>query len=1000
MCGNERDSNNQQKEESSNLDNKEIPTQNQIDYDAVEEECSVTERSRDAIANSQIISLVLQAVHEVPVDGITLELALYFLAHFEEQHCKSLNTLLADACKNAVQLPQEAFPILHQLACAIQLTMNLEELDDDQETAKCFADAALDSLAYGAERHSSDIPQSPRRSSTTHSTSSSTYSTSSEAGTNPQSQVLYESKVNEVFLSLLSNFLCFGSVKLDSVDSEDLLDICCTALEDEGSSSFLLTVCYWVIWSIITYGSTETKQSSFTIDAMDGILHTISNLEHSPTALTLGFAVISEVIHCNDLEIDSTPLIEMIAKIVSKYPIMMLQQEAFQLLFHLCKTKEDAIRIVNTDVLSNVNKAVRDSAQPCQLATNLLIKLSILAEGDDDDDVLSIDDLQSIVSASFTLKSSSLLAAKNWIQFLTTSIAHKKDVGQQSLVMALSSITEIMESFPNNLDVQRMTCLALTDIAVSAKREVDVSDQILPILKAQKVHGVEIHKECCDALWALMRIRQDLNTDVLREVIYFAIEVTEIHVVCPEYSFSGDVVCAGTAIMAETLTDPQILGEVLVDIMVDVLNKCIYSYLDREEDMMSVFEHGFCALQRLCDEDSCRDIVITHGGIVAVVDGMVAHSTNASIQQNGCHILWRLGENETDELEVKLRILEADGVDVLLNVMISHGDNGGVLAEVFQALSSLCVDKSSRNFVAQQGGIMMITTPLSTLPKDFHVQETGLAALHNLTSLDVDESLIDASTISSVVHESLKCHDKVVSIQQKGLSLMYNLSLRSDGIRDILLSSGCLENVSRALELHLLSPQVISSAIALLISLSDTEECTRILLKKEEMNRIVQSMMINVEDLQVSIVCCNILQVACKKNINNMGIGGVKAVICTMKIHLSSEYIQDTGCSILAHLSTKSFMSFMWNGSSFDVDFFDLTCALVDVILHAIEGYHRNFQVQQHGINTLVNVSKFNGNTPVLFTEQSRIEDVLAEARERFPELQEQCEEVLKVFST
>ena len=437
-----------------------------------------------------------------------------------------------------------------------------------------------------------------------------------------------------------------------------------------------------------------------------------------------------------------------------------------------------------------------------------------------------------------------------------------------------------------------------------------------------------------------------------------------------------------------------------MDVMVDVLNKCIYSYLDREEDALSVFEHGFCALQCLCDDDSCRDIVITHGGIVAVVDSMVAHSNTASIQQNGCHILWRLGENETDELEVKLRILEADGVDVLLNVMITHGDNGGVLAEAFQALSSLCVDKSSRNFVAHQGGIMMITTSLNSLLNDIHAQETGLAALCNLTSSDVDESLIDAPTITSIVHESLKYHDNVVGIQQKGLSLLYNLSLRSDGIRDMLLSSGCLENVSRALELHTSSPQVMSSAIALLISLSDTEECTRILLKKEEMNRIVQSMMINVENLQVSIVCCNILQVACEKNINNMGIGGVEAVLCAMKIHLSFEYIQDTGCSILAHLSAQSFMSFMRNGSSFDVDFFDLTCAIVDAIVSVMEGYHRNFQLQQHGINTLINMSKFDGNTPVLFTEQSRIEDVLAEARERFPELREQCEEVLQVFLT
>jgi len=48
-----------------------------------------------------------------------------------------------------------------------------------------------------------------------------------------------------------------------------------------------------------------------------------------------------------------------------------------------------------------------------------------------------------------------------------------------------------------------------------------------------------------------------------------------------------------------------------------------------------VFKHAFCALRRLCDDDSCRDIIVCHGGIVAVCDGMFAHAANPSIQKNG-----------------------------------------------------------------------------------------------------------------------------------------------------------------------------------------------------------------------------------------------------------------------------------------------------------------------------------------------------------------------------
>ena len=1005
VCGNDRKDDDTHSEQKTSIPHTKQVSNNFVDYDA-EEEFNTSERSRNSIRKSQISSLVLKAVHHVSMDGNTLELALKFLCHFDlDRHINEDRALLIEACNQAIQQPHGAFQELHNLACAILcVTMRMNETDnEDKIMSRNFVEAALDFfIDCDTQRHSSgseffpSIPDGATISTGSTLTTETTLTTSSSAPNGTPSHVSYEAKVQDVMLSLLSNLICFGNTKLDSEDSEDLLDFCCAAL---GDGSGVFPSC-WIIWSILNYSPSDIQKTSLALEAAQAVQHIIPKIEHIPTLLTLAFASISVVIQHSNFDDTDPPLIDTMTKLLSKYSnVEMLSVEACQLLFYLCQTKDDAVSIINADIFDAVTKPIGgDSTKQCQMAAYLMIKLAALAG----DDALSLEDLEAVVNASVALKDDSLLAAKSWLSFLTESISpDKDDVTSQALSMAVSSITSMMESFPRELGLLKLACMALRNTAVSMQQaklslDVDISTSISLVLNAQKEHGVQIHEECCNALWALMGVECELEPEILREVIYFAIEVTEIHVVSPEYAFSDAVVIAGIAIMAETLTNPNLLGEMLVDTMVDVLNKCFYLYLDREEDKPKVFEHGFCALQRLCENDTCRDIVVNHGGIVAVVDGMVAHLDNASIQEDGCHILWRLAWNDED-LETKLNIVEADGVDVILNVIITHGDNGGVLAEAFQALSCLSVDKSSRNFIGSQGGIMLIANSMSTLAENDRVQEMGLVALSNIVS-DVNESLIQGSNIIAVIHESLNLHAKKQLLMQKGLTLLNNLSVR-EGIRERLISSGCMKNATEALKLHPSCPSVISSALGFLLNFSDTEEFNKVLRDKKVMKSIVQAMLQNVEDNNVSIAGCNILHLAaCDNEISNMGIGGFEAVVYVMTIHHSSEYIQDTCCRILAQLSSQSFMSFMWSGTSFDVDLFDLTCALVDVLLSAMSGFHRSFQLQEQGVIALRNISKYENNTVVLFTEQARIEDVFAEIRERFPELQDQCSEVLKVL--
>jgi len=518
------------------------------------------------------------------------------------------------------------------------------------------------------------------------------------------------------------------------------------------------------------------------------------------------------------------------------------------------------------------------------------------------------------------------------------------------------------------------------------------------VLNAQKEHGVQIHKNCCDTLWALMGVQCELDSTLSKEIVYFAIEVMETCILSSEYEFDEFVVSGGMAIFADTFLRPvdivHFLGEKIVDIVVNVVNTAIYSCLDNKRDHPLIFEFGFCTLRRLCSDDSSRGIIVNHGGVVAVVDGMMSNLENASIQENGCNILWRLSGND---LGMKLNIVEADGVDVIMNVMISHGENASVLAEAFQALSCLSVDRTSRNFIAQQGGVMVIASSMSSLDKSVAVQEAGLAALCNIAS-DVDEDILDASNIISVVNSSLYHHAKNANVQRKGLALLYNLSIRGEGMKSKLLSSGALTIITKAVKNHTNSSKVVASALRILQNLSNTDECMMILLEKTTITLIIHAMMLHIENLKNAIIGCKILWTICEMSPKFIviGLSGVEAIVCAMMVHYSSEYIQDMGCCILACSSSHLSIS---NDGDFNTDVFDLICKIVKVILSAMSGFPDSLEVQNNATTALRNMSKIEENIAVLNTEQVRVEVVLTQTMKRFPECQKFCLEVLEVLA-
>jgi len=882
-----------------------------IDVDEEFEDFNASRKYRTDIANSKMIEMAWESISSsAAVNPTTLEMAFKFLSYFEIESyiADSEDSFVMEVCEQAILAkPHASYPVLHHLTCAfLCLAVKADSFDrKGWMTKSIFLNVALNVLSLDRDNDANSLSSS---------------STSNHSLPN----------ASDVMICTLSHLLCYGHVNLGLSESNTTLKICSTILEDDESSDFQRGSCIWIIWFMFNHGL--GLGTTYASKAAEGIQHALKKLGKDPALLAVAFSALSQVVAY--IHVKAEPLIKKTVRLVSNYSeaiahvtssysdVKTMCAEACHLLCRLCKTREIALFIATSGWLqlsktpwerfSSEGDSSTSSCDPCPVDAHLMIKLSVMLV--DDDDALSIEDHEAMIDASVQLKDVSPLAAKSWLGFLAVSITPDKEDFKQSSSMAVISMIEILEAYPKNINMQKMALMALRNMAVSIQEAgvpLDISTCIRLALDAQKEHGVQIYDECCGALWALMGVKCDLESMLLREVVYFAIEVTEVHILSSGYPFNEGIVSAGMAIFANTFSNPvnvmEVLGEKIIDIVVDVVNTTIYECLNKRENHPLIFELGFRTLSRLSTDDSCRDVIVNHGGIVAVVDGMMENLESAIIQENGCNILRRLGGND---LEMKLKIVEADGVDAIMNIMISHGEKANVLSEAFQALSCLSVDKTSRNFIAQQGGVMVIANSMKMLADSVELQETGLAALCNIAS-DVEEDILESSDIYAVVNDSLERHANEAAIQRQGLALLYNLSVRSGGMSSKLMSNGCLRNIIKAVENHRKNPKVLSPALSMLINLSDTEECCKALVEEKTINLITNAITLNVENLKIAIVGCNILSVMCQKSTNKrkIGFGGIEAVVYAMMVHYSSEYVQDLGCGILSRCSSHSFMS-------------------------------------------------------------------------------------------
>eukprot|EP00970_Alexandrium_tamarense_P015034 scaffold4621_cov194-Alexandrium_tamarense.AAC.6 len=904
-------------------------------------------RYRETITNYGILHYVISAMSNHSTDAVTLEVGFKFLEHLPSESLTDENQkLLLDICGEASKAsPSASFQTLHIRSCAFlstilnnNPTMRSHVLNKPSEWLWSFIGIALGTLA---SYNDDDVV------------------------------------VRDIMTFTLSHILCSDNVEVSGSECKRTLKIC-VALMKGHASVFLQESCCWIIWRVLSRCQSSTISTKLASQITEVIKGIISGNANRPRLLTVGFAAFSEASLLYDVA--ANPLAEVVIYLAKLNDDQILQSEACRLLGNLCSTESDA-----TYILSEGGSTLLELTMCCTPvihrlgAIHLMYRICLTAE----DKVFPVGCLERVIDTWCQSVNGCSFAAQVICILATSATADNGDFAFVASIELEFIATVITNS--NHKSLQHYACLALRNLASTAQTvnvQLDVSYAIAAVLKLQKDCGAPLHKVTCDAIWALLAV--DSEPALLKDITQSTICVVSQYVNSGE-NFRGDILATGFAIFSVILgisTNLQILGlEIAEQVIVLVVN-AIYECLDRDGSQSSIFWHGLSVLQCCAIDDFCKSKIVAHGGIVATVDTMVALPENSSIQMKCCNLLRLLAAGD---VETRMCIVEADGADAIINVLVNHCEDVKLLPEAFLTLACVSINKRSREFVAQIGGFMLMTSAMNSLMSSTEVLESGLEALSLLAS-DASESVLDACGILETIRAALENHPVEFTIQKNGLTLLNNLSRRNESIRGKIVASGCLDSIFMAITVHTRNEKVVSTSISILSHLSSKAECLRLLLEKEVLDLITRAMMINIRCRATQMNGCYLLCVLNADNKITSGVSGVEALLSAMLYHYDSEKIADYGVRVLSGSALQENM----NQLSL------LNAQIMKAILSAMDNFPRSVLVQSNSMIALRNCTAHAEFVTALQPHSSRVVSAINNAVSNFPECVERAHAIME----
>ena len=748
------------------------------------------------------------------------------------------------------------------------------------------------------------------------------------------------------------------------------------AIEQSPDNMMVVQNGVWAFWSLSAHGE---REEDFLVKAVHAIYQTVeSQLEHSEDLLLPACGFLGSMCIVPGIKAENIPIVAIVHALLSVEDTIVLK-EAERAVSNFCTAFPDQVDLVvdafNIEHLQEVLQSTDFSPTLCGVIASVASK-SDMARG-------RMGGIITPVVAKLDEQENPFMT-KPYLELLGTLVISGNQKSTRLPDDIVLVILAIIHSSTSNT-IKWTGCAVLRNLIISAASPPNMNGLVNTIIELVESQAAQedLKLQACSVLWALTgkysKQEEQALTDMARCTISILIAYKG-----DQGPFDYDLLAMAAGALASITscmihTNAQISSE-----DVDEIISVPYTALDFEADRTELYVRILDSIYNLSYVSDA--VLIQCGVIVVVIDTMAEFEGCLEIQQFGCAILAVLAS--TENLQVNLSIVQTDGIDMIVNALALFCDDNVVQSQACKALSHLSIDEESRMLIASLGGLMLLGNTMRANMDTLDLLEGALSAVLSL-SADADIELLIESDIIAVVVAVMRHHRTNSQIQEFGMGVLQNISMRNFDSKQTIADVGGIIAVTDCIREFMGSPTVLERAFTTLWSLAVLDENQAIIAECDGINLVVNGMMTAITYEGVQKQGCGCLCTLSSDSRNKgliQNVGGVDSIVYAMWGHYAAEEIQVEACRALSSLAVDALTNEVMIASDGEVN----------AIISAMRRFPMSERLQEHGCVALRNFLLSADNVDIIKSNEHEVNALVQQAAARFPDAcQERASQVL-----
>ena len=737
----------------------------------------------------------------------------------------------------------------------------------------------------------------------------------------------------------------------------------------------LQEACGWILWTM-SYIPAFFDYAILT-KAFDSLKVSLQTHTEAVTLMTCVCGMIANVVLSNNTNFKDIPVKLPVIALSLKSDERRLFDEAGRALANMCMQSANLSRkVVENNGIQALINCLGSSGQP---SNGVISALCIISNASDDNKRAMIQAGCLLIANKKIQESWSILVTEKLLELMSSmALGERRSVFQLPNDI-FADIIQVMRtqlrSDHHSLEVACSTICNLLCVSTPGTTTLifdDIVEYMTELISSQLME-VQLKVSACSVLWALTARHTNQTTADMSTMFRSVVGCMKIYNGTDQpYNSELQSSAAGAlASITNCIRDNNI--RVTSDDL-KVIFEVFYMTINDDVPRVEILEKLLEVLLNLSIFD--ESMVVQEGGLVVVLDSMIAHERVEGIQEKGCSILALL--SSTENLQVNISITETDGIDLIVSALASFSSNQRIQVDACKALSHLSVDHESRMLIASQGGLILIVNAMNSNQDNVNLLEAACSAILNLSADSEEQVLVDSNVVEAVVN--LMTHHRDASLlQEKALGVLQNVSMRNANAKASISQAGGIRAVAAAIREFIGSPNVLERAFTTMWSLAVLEQNQVDIANSGGIGLVVNGMMANIDSEKVQKQACGCLCVLSSNSRNKTLIreaGGVDAIIYAMWAHYDSEILLIEACKALSSLAV--------NVQTNEVML--ATDGEVNAIISAMRRFPDSAKLQENSCIVLRNFMLSQENADLIGNSASELIGLLQRASARFPD--------------